>query len=303
MRGGALGFERAQLHVGLVEQPQLAIGLELAVADVVDSPREGVRRAHRTPALARQQADPIVEVGRLRARDRLAATIGLAGGDAGALRALLERRRGAAHELLGIAPSAVRARTLLPQDRDQRAQSAPAPGTRRPGENFVARALDRIERRAPAGEEGGDGQALATVQLAHERGPVVEQRSRSRDLESEHRAQRLARSCAARTSAGIEFGECAAEARHVLGRQVYAAGCVVLGDVLAVLSHLQCRADRVRQRDPRRGGPPEDAEHELADGVGGQRAVGAQLLPAFVPRVSLVGPIGRDQAQERLARQ
>ena len=71
----------------------------------------------------------------------------------------------------------------------------------------------------------------------------------------------------------------AAEALEVLLRQVDAPAAEVLGHVLAVLGQLQRRADPIRERDPLRLGAAEDAEHDLADGVGRERAVVPQLLP------------------------
>ncbi len=94
-----------------------------------------------------------------------------------------------------------------------------------------------------------------------------------------------------------------AEAREVLGGHVDAAVREVLGHVLAVLGQLQRRADRVRQRDPALVAHAEDRQHQLADGVGRQRAVAAQLLPAPIGRRALVEPVCVDQAHERLARE
>ena len=53
---------------------------------------------------------------------------------------------------------------------------------------------------------------------------------------------------------------------------------------------------------PARGRRAEDREHELADRVGRERAVAAQLLPGPVAAHALVDAVGLDQAHERLAR-
>ena len=57
------------------------------------------------------------------------------------------------------------------------------------------------------------------------------------------------------------------------------------------------------QRHARRRGKTEHPEHELADGIGGQRAVGPQLLPGLIAADALVDAVGLDQARERRARQ
>ena len=100
-----------------------------------------------------------------------------------------------------------------------------------------------------------------------------------------------------------QFGDGASAAGEVLGRQVDATVGEVLGYVLAVLDELQRRADLIRERHARGRSLAEHAEHELADGVGRQLAVAAQLLPGLIPVDALVHAIGLDQAHERLARQ
>src|SRR5205085_10385806 len=50
---------------------QLGSALATIVANVVDQPRKRVYRAHRVSLLSRQQADPVVEVGRLLPGDSL----------------------------------------------------------------------------------------------------------------------------------------------------------------------------------------------------------------------------------------
>ncbi len=67
------GLRRGELDRGLVEQAQLLVRGERAVADVIDAAREGVDGAHRPSALAREQADAVVEVRRGGARERFAA--------------------------------------------------------------------------------------------------------------------------------------------------------------------------------------------------------------------------------------
>ncbi len=299
----------ASCSAELLERSQLLRVRQIAVADVVDPPRERVHRAHRTAALARQQADAVVEVRGLRARDRLAAVVGLARVDRaahadkdGAPGALSAAQRATRPLTRGSGRGASACGRALAERRQQRQQPASAGGLRRTREHVVAGALDRVERRAPAGDEGGDGEALTSAQLADQRRPRVEQRARRARPRRPARHAAAAASGAARRRVAI-CSTAAAEALEILERQVDASGGVVLGDVLAVLGELQRRADRVRQSDPLGRGGAEHAEHDLADRVGRERAVAAQLLPGPIARDALVGAVGLDQALERLARQ
>src|SRR5581483_2392492 len=79
-RGEALALGR--------QRGELRVGGEVAVADVVDAPRERVDGAHRLALGAREQADAVVEVRRLAAGDLLAAAVGVVD---------LDGRHGGAH--------------------------------------------------------------------------------------------------------------------------------------------------------------------------------------------------------------
>ena len=72
------------------------------------------------------------------------------------------------------------------------------------------------------------------------------------------------------------------KALHVLGGQIDAVAAEVLGDVLEVLDDLEGRADRVGVPDPLGGRGAGDGEDETADGVGGQLAVGEQVVVGLV---------------------
>jgi hypothetical protein len=94
-----------------------------------------------------------------------------------------------------------------------------------------------------------------------------------------------------------------AEAREILGREIDAPLLAVLGDVLAVFEQLERRADVVRQGDALRRRRARRVQHELADGIGRQRAVAAQRIPARVARDDLITPIRLDQPLERCERE
>ena len=70
-----------------------------------------------------------------------------------------------------------------------------------------------------------------------------------------------------------------------------------------MLDELQAGADLIRHRDQLRLRDRKDAEHELAHGIGRQRAVRAQLLPGLIRGHPLIDAVGLDQARERRARQ
>ncbi len=89
------------------------------------------------------------------------------------------------------------------------------------------------------------------------------------------------------------------EALHVRGGQIDAVAAEVLGDVLEVLDDLEGGADRVGAADALRGGGPGDGEHEAADRVGRQFAVGEQVVVGLVARDQLVLTVRGDQAEER----
>lgn len=90
------------------------------------------------------------------------------------------------------------------------------------------------------------------------------------------------------------------KALHVLGGQIDPVAAEVLGDVLEVFDDLEGRADRVRETDPLGGRGAGDGEHETADGVGGQLAVGEQVVVGLVAGDELVLAVGGDQAEEGL---
>src|SRR6185437_12381287 len=116
----------------------------------------------------------------------------------------------------------------------------------------------------------------APAQAGEQRQAFAHQAAAAFDLERQHRAQRRC-GCAA-----VQLLLRAAETREVLAGQVDAPAAEVLGDVLAVLGDLERRADAVGERDQLLLALSEDAEHDLADRVGRQRAVGPQLLPRLV---------------------
>lgn len=104
--------------------------------------------------------------------------------------------------------------------------------------------------------------------------------------------------CARGFSGEIRFLD--VKALHVLGGQIDPVAAEVLGDVLEVFDDLECRADRVRETDPLGGRGAGDGEHETADGVGGQLAVGEQVVVGLVAGDELVLTVGGDQAEEGL---
>ena len=148
--------------------------LERAVADVVDAPRERVHRAHRPAPLARQQADAVVEVRRLRARDRLAVRVGA-----------LDRRpwRSSRHDARAPAGPCASAR----------ASRRPRPARGGAGEHVVAGAARsrpgrRARRRGTRRRRAARARAAAPIS-----GAPASSSSRARaDLEGEQRAHRLA---------------------------------------------------------------------------------------------------------------
>lgn len=107
--------------------------------------------------------------------------------------------------------------------------------------------------------------------------------------------------CACVRGGEIGFGD--AEALHVLGGQVDAVAAEVLGHVLEVLDDLQCGADRVRAADPLGCGGAGDAEHEPADRVRRQFAVGEEVLVGGVAADDLVLAVGLDEAEEGRGRE
>ncbi len=76
----------------------------------------------------------------------------------------------------------------------------------------------------------------------------------------------------------------------------------VLGDVLPVLGQLQGGAYQVGEPFPVRGSRAEDVQHDAADGVGGQPAVGQQLIEGLVAGDVLVVAVGLDQVAKGLGR-
>lgn len=89
------------------------------------------------------------------------------------------------------------------------------------------------------------------------------------------------------------------EALHVLGGQIDPVTPEVLGDVLEVLDDLQCGAHRVGAADAFGRAGPRDGEDEPADGVGGEFAVGEQVVVGLVPADELVLAVGGDQGEKR----
>ncbi|BFO17431.1 hypothetical protein SHKM778_38190 [Streptomyces sp. KM77-8] len=90
------------------------------------------------------------------------------------------------------------------------------------------------------------------------------------------------------------------ETFHVRGGQVDAVAAEVLGDVLKVFDDLECGADVVGTAHPLRGRGAGDGEDQPADRVGGQLAVGEQVVVGLVPLDELVLAVGGDQAEEGL---
>ncbi len=93
------------------------------------------------------------------------------------------------------------------------------------------------------------------------------------------------------------------KALHVLGGQVDAVAAEVLGHVLQVFDDLKCGTDRVGQPDPLGGLGAGDAEDQAADGVGGQLAVGEEVVVGLVAGDELVLAVRGDQAEEGLGGQ
>src|ERR1019366_3114730 len=110
------------------------------------------------------------------------------------------------------------------------------------------------------------------------------------DLEGQHLAQRS-------TRMGLgQLPAAAAEALEILLGQVDTPRGEILGHILTVLAELQAGADRARQGYALGSGRAEPREHQLADGVGRERAVAAQLLPGPVAVDALIHAVGLDQA-------
>src|SRR5205807_8286688 len=91
----------------------------------------------------------------------------------------------------------------------------------------------------------------------------------------------------------------AAEAIEVLGGDVHAAAPEVLGHVLPMLDQLQAAAHRVGEAQAVRGGRVEDVQHQAPDRVGGELAVGQEVLDGLVRVDLLVLAVGGDQGAQR----
>lgn len=165
---------------------------------------------------------------------------------------------------------------------------------RRPAEHVVARPLDGVERGPASGDERRDRERRAAAQGAHERKPFVEQRARPVDLERDQRPQPAARR-------GLrEVALVAAEASHVGGRNIDPAAGRILGHVLPVLGELEPAADRIGKAEALGRRRAEDMEHEVADGVGRELAVGEEVVDRLVALDLLILAVGVDQPAEGL---
>ncbi len=177
----------------------------------------------------------------------------------------------------------------------QRSGSPQAAGADSVAQHVVVGTLDRTQRRAAAGDERRDRKGISPGQRPRERRALVEQHSRARHLEGHQRPQLRAWPLEApRSASGTP------KRAQILGRQIDAPGGVILADVLPVLGQLQRAAHLVRQPHALRRGEAEDPQHELADRVGGQRAVAEQLLERLIAADELVAAVGLDQPPERI---
>ncbi len=258
----------------------LTSSVERAVADVVDAPRERVQRRHRAALGRRQQPDAVGEVTGLLPGDGLAVAVG---GEYRCGRVWC-RLHGPDH------PSP---RRVTPTSRSNWS----LPGLGGPGStSYSAAAIARTAALPPATNPASSSFSLPWT-LPTRGAPSFR---RSRALCGFVRNQRAHR------RAGGFRGEVRlldVKTLHVRGGQVDAVAAEVLGDVLEVLDDLQRRADRVGAADPlgRRGAG--DGEDETADGVGGELAVGEEVVVGLVPADQLVLAVGGDQAEERLGGQ
>ena len=160
----------------------------------------------------------------------------------------------------------------------------------------MTRALDRVERRVPSGDEAHHGDARTSLQRADQRDARAEQLARSSGLERDDTAQRRA------GGRGAEIALRAPETVELVARQVHTAAAVVLADVLEVLDHLERGAHVVGPRDVDGRIGVEHPQHEAAHGIRGQRAVLAELGPRLVAVDDLVATVRLDEPAERLGR-
>ena len=132
------------------------------------------------------------------------------------------------------------------------------------------------------------------MQQPDQRRAGIEQLGGAGDLEGHQPAQRRCGGRAVQLCLGH------AECGEIFLREVHPTGPTVLSDVLPVLDQLQGGADPVGQLCRHRIPHLEQAEHDPADRVRGQRAIPAQLRVCGIPVHSLVDQVGLDQPLERL---
>ena len=153
--------------------------------------------------------------------------------------------------------------------------------------------LDRVECRSAAGNEPRDGEA----RLAREHGRQRRAGPQKRTGAPGQVADELTRRRVRRGQGQVVLA--APESGQIRRRQVDAAGTQVLADVLQVLDDLQPAADVVRQRQCRRGGDAEHAQHQPTDRVGGVTAVVEQVVERGVAVLPLISAVRLDQVLER----
>ncbi len=98
---------------------------------------------------------------------------------------------------------------------------------------------------------------------------------------------------------GRQVGAGNSEPGHVVGGQIDTTGPGVFGHVLPVLGQLQSGADGVGPALPLGGGHLEGGQHQPSDRVGGQPAVGDEVVEGGVAPDHLILPVGRDEVRER----
>ena len=262
----------------LLQPGPLGVGGQRAVADVVDAAREGVQRRHGLALVGRQQPDAVGEVA------------GLLPGDGLAVAVCGEYRCGRVRS----SDSTVRLTPLFAVSRPTSRSRLSLVGLGGPGSTSYPAAAIAREGGPPSRHESGEQQPQPAVDATHQGGAFIQQVAGAFRLVRDQGAHRCARGRARRGPPRD------VEALHVLGGQVDAVAAEVLGDVLEVLDDLQGGADRVGAADPLGGRGAGDGEDEPADGVGGQLAVGEQVVVGLVPPDQLVLAVGLDQAEEGL---
>lgn len=132
------------------------------------------------------------------------------------------------------------------------------------------------------------------MDATHEGGAFIQETEGAFGLERDQGAHR----CARRGSG--EVGLLDMELFHVLDGQVDAPLPQILADVLKVFDDLQAGAHGVRAADALGGRGAGDREDEAADRIGGELAVGQQVVAGLVARDQLVLAVGLDEAEEGL---